>query len=93
MYSDGDKTATVRLKTSYRWSDGQPLTAKDVLFYLDEVRAAVKESAANWGFYSPYVGIPDQVVSASIPNATTLVIHLNKAVNPVWFTDDRTVSF
>jgi peptide/nickel transport system substrate-binding protein len=88
VYSDGDKTATVRLKTSYRWSDGQPLTAKDVLFYLDEVRAAVKESAANWGFYSPHVGIPDQVVSASIPNATTLVIHLNKAVNPVWFTDD-----
>ena len=89
VYSDGDKTVTVRLKTSYRWSDGQPLTAQDALFYLDEVRAAVKESGANWGYYSPHVGIPDQVVSASIPNATTLVIHLNKAVNPVWFTDDE----
>jgi len=88
-YSNGDKTVTVRLKTSYRWSDGQPLTSKDVLFYIDEVRAAVKESGANWGYYTPGRGLPDQVVSASTPNATTLVLHLNKPVNPAWFTDDE----
>jgi peptide/nickel transport system substrate-binding protein len=88
-YSNGDQTVTVRLKTSYRWSDGQPLTAKDVLFAIDMVRAAVKESGANWGYYTPGLGIPDQVVSASAPNATTLVLHLNKPVNPQWFTDDE----
>src|SRR6516225_5879337 len=38
------------------------------------------------GVVHPHVGIPDQVVSASAPNVTTLVIHLNKAVNPAWFT-------
>jgi peptide/nickel transport system substrate-binding protein len=27
-YSNGDKTVTIRLKTSYKWSDGQPLTSK-----------------------------------------------------------------
>jgi peptide/nickel transport system substrate-binding protein len=88
-YSNGDTTVTVRLKTSYRWSDGQPLTSKDVLFYIDEVRAAVKESASNWGYYTPGFGIPDQVASASTPNATTLVLHLTKPVNPAWFTDDE----
>jgi peptide/nickel transport system substrate-binding protein len=88
-YSNGDKTVRVRLKTSYRWSDGQPLTSKDALFAIDMVRAAVKESAANWGYYTPGFGIPDQVVSASTPNATTLVLHLNKPVNPAWFTDDE----
>jgi peptide/nickel transport system substrate-binding protein len=87
-YSDGDKTVTVRMKANYRWSDGQPLTAKDALFFLDIVKAAVKESGANWGAYTPNIGIPDQVVSASAPNATTLVIHLNKAVNPAWFSAD-----
>ncbi len=86
VYSNGDTVVTVHMKTNYRWSDGQPVTAKDALFYLDMVRAAVKESGANWGSYTPHVGIPDQVVSASAPNATTLVIHLNKAVNPAWFT-------
>ena len=88
VYSGGDTTVTVRLKTRYRWSDGRPLTAKDALFYLDMVRAAVRESGANWGAYTPHIGIPDQVVSASTPNATTLVLHLNKPVNPAWFTAD-----
>ena len=55
-YSNGDKTVTVRLKTNYKWSDGQPVTSKDALFYVDEVRAAVKESGANWGSYSPGSG-------------------------------------
>src|SRR3974390_1287659 len=68
-YSNGDKTVTVRLKTSYKWSDGQPLTSKDALFYIDMVRAAVKESGANWGYYTPGFGIPDTVASASTPTA------------------------
>jgi peptide/nickel transport system substrate-binding protein len=88
-YSNDDTTATVHLKTNYRWSDGPPVTAKDALFDIDMVRTAVKESGANWGYYSPHIGIPDQLVSASTPNATTLVIHLNKPVNPAWFTDDE----
>jgi peptide/nickel transport system substrate-binding protein len=88
-YSNGDKTVTVKMKTNYKWSNGQPVTSKDALFYLDELRAAVKESGANWGPYSPGVGIPDQVVSATTPNSTTLVINLNKPVNPTWFTENE----
>jgi peptide/nickel transport system substrate-binding protein len=88
-YSNGDKTVTVRMKTNYKWNDGQPVTAADSLFYIDELRAAIKESASNWGEYSPGVGLPDQVVSASAPNATTLVINLNKPVNPTWFTENE----
>jgi len=88
-YSNGDKTVTVRMKTNYKWNDGQPVTASDSLFFLDELKAAVKESGSNWGQYSPGVGIPDQVVSASAPNATTLVVNLNKSVNPTWFTENN----
>jgi peptide/nickel transport system substrate-binding protein len=88
-YSNGDKTVTVHMKTNYKWNDGQPVTANDSLFYIDELRAAVKESASNWGEYSPGVGLPDQVVSASAPNATTLVVNLNKSVNPTWFTENE----
>jgi len=88
VYSNGDKTVTIHMKTNYRWSDGQPVTSKDVLFWLDMLRAAVKESAANWGYYSPHVGIPDQVASASTPDDSTLVLNLTKAANPGWFTAD-----
>jgi peptide/nickel transport system substrate-binding protein len=88
VYSNGDKTVTVHMKTNYRWSDGQPVTSKDALFFIDVLRAAVKESGANWGLYTPKIGIPDQVASASTPNATTLVLNLNKPANPQWFTAD-----
>ena len=89
VYSNGDRTVTITLKSNYTWSDGQPLTSKDVLFWLDEMRAAVKEDPANWAGYTPKVGLPDQVVSASTPNATTLVLNLNSAVNPLWMTGDQ----
>jgi peptide/nickel transport system substrate-binding protein len=88
VYSNGDRTVTIHMKTNYRWSDGGPVTSEDVLFFLDILRAAVKESAANWGPYSPHVGIPDQVASASTPNDSTLVLNLTKAANPAWFAAD-----
>ena len=88
VYSNGDKTVTIHMKANYRWSDGQPVTSKDALFFIDMVRAAVKESGSNWGLYTPHIGLPDQVASASTPNSTTLVLNLNKAANPIWFTAD-----
>jgi peptide/nickel transport system substrate-binding protein len=88
-YSNGGKTITIRLKPNYKWSDGQPVTSKDVLFFLDEVRAAVKESGANWSQYTPNVGLPDQVIGASTPSSSTLVLNLNKKVNPLWMTADE----
>ncbi|HTT53144.1 MAG TPA: ABC transporter substrate-binding protein [Streptosporangiaceae bacterium] len=88
VYSNGDKTVTIHMKSNYRWSDGQPVTSKDALFFIDMVRAAVAESGANWGLYTPHIGLPDQVASASTPNASTLVLNLNKPANPIWFTAD-----
>ncbi len=88
VFSNGDKTVTVTLK-NWVWSDGQPVTSKDLLFWIDEARAAIKESPANWGNYTPKYGIPDQIVTATTPNAKTLVLTLNKAVNPTWFFEDE----
>ena len=89
VYSNGNRTVTITLKNNYIWSDGRPLTSKDVPFSIDEVRAAVNENPANWAGYTPKVGLPDQVVSASMPNAATLVLNLNSAVNPLWMTDNE----
>lgn len=83
-WSDGDKRVTVTMNTSYKWSDGTPLSAKDLLFDIDEIRAAVKESPANWAGYSPGF-LPDDIASASTPNPSTLVLDLTAAVNPTWY--------
>lgn len=82
-YSDGNKTVTVRLK-SYRWSDGTPVTSRDVLFAFNLVKA----NKTSWANYVPGE-MPDNVTSVSTPNPSTMVFHLNQPYNPTWFTDDQ----
>jgi peptide/nickel transport system substrate-binding protein len=88
-FSNGDKTITITMKSNYKWSDGKPLTSQDVLFWIDEMKAAVKESPANWAGFTPGVGIPDEMASATTPNASTIVINMKKAYNPSWFIQDQ----
>ena len=84
-WTNGNKTVTFTLKPNYKWSNGQPITSKDVLFWWYEMKAAIKASPANWAYYTPTLGIPDQVTSISAPNSTTVQMNLNKSVNPTWF--------
>jgi peptide/nickel transport system substrate-binding protein len=88
VFSNGDKTVTVHLKDNLKWSDGQPVTADDVLFDIDLIQAAVKASPANWSAFTPGF-FPQSLTSASAPNATTLVMHLKKAYNPGFFYNDQ----
>jgi peptide/nickel transport system substrate-binding protein len=88
-WTNGNKTVTFTLKPNYKWSDGTPITSKDVLFWYDEMKAAIKASPANWAYYTPSLGIPDQVASISAPNSSTVQMNLTKAVNPTWFWQDQ----
>ncbi|MGH3302147.1 MAG: ABC transporter substrate-binding protein [Streptosporangiaceae bacterium] len=90
VWSNGDKTVSITLKP-WKWSDGTPITAKDAEFWIDMTKAAVKENAANWGNYSPGVGIPDQITSMTAVGQT-LTLNLNAAVNPTWFWEDSLAS-
>lgn len=51
-YSADRKTVTIEMKR-YKWSNGRPVTAHDVVFSLALLKAALKESPANWSFYTP----------------------------------------
>ena len=86
-YSDNDRTVSITFKSSYRWSDGTPITADDLLFDIDLIKAAIKESPANWSGYTPG-NFPDDLAYTTEPNTKTLVLHLTKPVNPVFFTED-----
>lgn len=83
VYTDDDKTVTVHLK-SFKWSDGTPVTSRDVTFYFN----IVKYNKKDWASYTPGE-FPDNVTSVSTPNASTVVFHLNRSYNPVWFTDNE----
>jgi peptide/nickel transport system substrate-binding protein len=56
-----------------------------VLFWFDELKAAIKESLANWGAYTVGLGIPDDVASVTAKGNFTVVFTMKSAVNPAWF--------
>jgi peptide/nickel transport system substrate-binding protein len=78
------------MKPQYKWSDGKPVTSSDVVFFIDELRAAVKENPANFGNYTPG-NFPDNIASMNTPDPQTLVLHLTRSYNPSWFTDTQLV--
>jgi peptide/nickel transport system substrate-binding protein len=84
VWSNGDKTVSITLKSNYKWSDGTPITSEDVLGWYDLMKAAIKISPANWADYTPGLGIPDEVASISAPSSSTFTITYKNAVNPSW---------
>jgi peptide/nickel transport system substrate-binding protein len=88
VYTNGDKTVTIKIKPGLKWSDGKPVTAQDLLFDYDLLDAGVKESPANYCQYSPGQ-LPDNVASVSTKGANTFVMNLKSKVNTNWFTTNQ----
>lgn len=79
-YSNGGTTAVVTLK-SYKWSDGTPVTATDVMFWMNMLKA----EKTHWAAYVPGA-FPDNVTSIKVDSPTQLTFTLNKAYSAKWFT-------
>jgi peptide/nickel transport system substrate-binding protein len=80
VFSNGDKTVTIKLNV-WKWSDGETLTSRDLVFWMNMLKAS---PSTEWCGYLPGF-FPGNVTSYSAPNASTFVLHLNKAYNPEWF--------
>jgi peptide/nickel transport system substrate-binding protein len=75
-------TATITLK-HYMWSDGTPVTATDVMFWLNMLKEV---GATDWGAYN---GFPGAFVSRmKVASPTELKITTNRAYNHQWFLDN-----
>jgi peptide/nickel transport system substrate-binding protein len=81
VFSNGNKTVTITMKSGYKWSNGAPVDASDALFYIDLLTAAVKLSPANSGNFSPGF-FPQNIASAKATGKYTLQITFTKAYNP-----------
>ncbi len=80
VYTDGGKTVTMKLK-GWKWSDGQPITSRDVEFWMNLLKA----NTGNWGAYVAKE-FPDNVVSMSFPDSMTSVFTLDKAYGSLFYT-------
>jgi peptide/nickel transport system substrate-binding protein len=83
VYSDDDRVVTITLKAA-RWSDGEAVSARDVIFWINLVKA----NRADWASYVPG-GFPDNVSSYAAIGPRTIRLTLNRAYNPTWFTGNE----
>ncbi len=88
VFSDGNRTVTIQMKQGYKWSDGKPVNAQDLLFDIALTKAAVAENASNWSAYTPGY-FPDSLASITATGPYTVVMHLNKTFNPNFFLNQQ----
>jgi len=82
-FSNGGKMVTISLR-HFEWSDGQPVTSRDVEFWMNELDA----NQDDW--YGTVPGeFPSNVVSQSYPNNDTVVFTFNRRYNPLWLLNNE----
>ncbi len=80
LYTDGGKTVTITLKP-WKWSDGQTVDAKNLIFFLNMLEA----EKANFAGYTTGL-MPDNVASYAATSPQTVVLHLKSAYSSLWYT-------
>jgi peptide/nickel transport system substrate-binding protein len=78
VFSNDNKTVTVKLK-HYMWSNGLPVTARDLVFWMNISLNEKNNDAA----YVPG-GWMDHVAGYSAPSPDTFVLRLNQSYNPTY---------
>lgn len=84
-YNPSDTQFTLTMNPKYHWSNGQPVSANDVVFNWDILRAA-SQSNAVWPYGGAGIGgVPGDWKSVVAVSPSTVVITTTKPVNPTWF--------
>ncbi len=80
VYSNGGKTVVINMK-GWKWSDGETVSAADVVFWLNMMEA----EKANYAGYAPGT-MPDNLVSYKATGPNQVTIQLDKGYSSYWFT-------
>jgi peptide/nickel transport system substrate-binding protein len=80
MYNSAGTQAVINL-SNYKWSDGEAVTADDVLFFMNLMHA----EKANWYSYVPGL-FPDNVTGVTVNSPTQITFTLNRSYASNWMT-------
>jgi peptide/nickel transport system substrate-binding protein len=83
VWNKADTEVTVTLK-HWMWSDGTPVTARDLVFYINLGKAM----GATWGNYGGPTQFPYNVASYTAISPTTIKFVLKSPINPTFFDDN-----
>ncbi|MHB1583437.1 MAG: ABC transporter substrate-binding protein [Acidimicrobiales bacterium] len=82
VFSKNNTQVVIKLK-NYKWSDGESVTAQDVMFWMNMLHA----EKTNWAAYAPGGNqIPDNVKNVVINSPTQLTFTLTGSYNPYFYT-------
>ncbi|MFY1670152.1 peptide ABC transporter substrate-binding protein [Plantactinospora sp. WMMB334] len=81
--SDGGRTLTITLKEN-TWSDGKPITTRDVDFWWNVVTA----NKDKWASYRKG-GFPDNVANWTIKDEKTFSLTTTQVYNTAWFVGNQ----
>jgi peptide/nickel transport system substrate-binding protein len=79
-YASDGKSVTVNLK-NYKWSNGESVTAGDVMFWMNIMHA----QKTGFAGYAPGT-MPDNLTGITVNSPTSITFNLTQAVNNYWFT-------
>jgi peptide/nickel transport system substrate-binding protein len=80
VYTNGGKTVVINMK-GWKWSDGESVDAKSLIFFLNMAKA----EKANWYAYSKGL-LPDNVMSYKATGPDQVTMQLNQAYSSLWYT-------
>jgi peptide/nickel transport system substrate-binding protein len=83
QYSPDSKSVTITLN-KWKWSDGTPVTARDIQFWIN----LVKGNRSEWGAYTPG-GFPDNITKVTVDGQNKITFALDRAYNHDYFTQDE----
>jgi peptide/nickel transport system substrate-binding protein len=83
VWNKTDTAVTVTLR-HYMWSDGVPVTSRDIIFYINLAKA----EGAAWNGYSGPTQFPYNLASYTAVNPTTVKFVLKSPLNPIYFDDN-----
>jgi peptide/nickel transport system substrate-binding protein len=75
---------TIQLKPNYRWSDGTPVTAQNVMFWMNMMKA----EKLQWGGYVAGF-FPDNISSYKAVSPTEVTFTIKGSFSQQWFTDNE----
>ena len=84
-FSNGNKTVTITMK-NYKWSNGEPVTATGVEFWLNMMAA----EKTHWAYYVPG-GLPDNLSSWKVTSPTQIVLTPEVRLQPLLVHRQRAV--
>lgn len=83
VYSHNGTVVTLTIK-HWKWSDGTPITSRDLMFWLNLLKA----NKSQWADYTPGQ-FPDNVTSIKVVSPYELQMKLNKSYGAAYFTGNE----